>query len=161
VDYPLVAVAARLRLHVGQIGSGVGLRVALAPQLLAAGDRRQETPLLRRTAERDDGRPEQRFADVSEPAGRPGAGVLLEEEELRHERQPAPAVRLRPADAGPTGGPQHAIPGTPFVDQHMLVAGAPAAAQRRELAGEMVSQPACDLGPEGFVAVSETQVHAR
>jgi len=40
VDHPLVALEAGLGLHVGEVGAGVGLRVALAPDLLALQDRR-------------------------------------------------------------------------------------------------------------------------
>ena len=58
---------------VGQVAAGVGLGVALAPQLGAGHDRRQEAPLLLGGAEGDQRRAEQRLADVADPA-RAGPG---------------------------------------------------------------------------------------
>ena len=85
---PLVAVGGSVGPggDVGQVAAGVRLGVALAPQLLARHDRRQEPGLLLRRAEGDHGRAEQRLADVAQPAGRPGPGVLLVVDDVAAER---------------------------------------------------------------------------
>ena len=63
VDDPLVAVEHGARLHVRQVGAGVGLRVALAPQLLDRLDLREEALLLRLGAVRDQRGREQALAE--------------------------------------------------------------------------------------------------
>src|SRR5207302_5913702 len=88
-DDPLVAVQLGTRLYVGEVGAGVGLGVALAPQLLGVHDRRQEPLLLLLAAERDHRRPEEPFADDPDPPWAPRARVLLVEDDLARERQPA------------------------------------------------------------------------
>ncbi len=158
-EHPLVAVEVRARLHVGEIRAGVRLRVALAPDLLARDDRRQEAPLLLVGAEGDDGRAEQSLADVTEAAGSAGARVLLVEDHLLHQRRAAAAVLARPADAGPAARRELLLPGAPLVDQRVLVAGTAAAAHARELAGERVGQPGRDLAAERFVFGREPEVH--
>ena len=131
VDHPLAALEARARLHVREVRARVRLRVALAPDLLAGHDPRQEALLLRGRAERDAGRAEQRLAHVVEPARRARARVLLVEDHLLRERQAAAAVLLRPADAGPAARGELLLPGAALGDEGALVARAAAAAQQR------------------------------
>src|SRR5207244_7063974 len=76
-DHPFIAVELGARLHVGQVGTGIGLGVALAPQLVARGDPGQEPTLLLLVAEVEDRRPAESFADAAHPAGTAGARVLL------------------------------------------------------------------------------------
>ena len=100
-DHPLVAVADGPRLDVGQVAARVGLGVALAPQLGALPDRREEARLLLGRAVVDQGRAEQPLAHDVDPARRRGPGVLLVEDDLLgHGGAPA-AVLDRPAQAGP------------------------------------------------------------
>ena len=73
---------ARLGLHVGQVGAGAGLGVALRPELLDGQDLGQEPVLLLLGAERHQRRPEQLLAEVVDPHRRVGPGVLLVEDHL-------------------------------------------------------------------------------
>ena len=147
--------------EVGEVGAGAGLAVALAPQLLAGDDRRQEPLLLLGRAEGDDRRAEQRLADVADPARRPGPGVLLEVDDLLVQRQAPAAVLLRPADARPAVGAEVALPRPALVDGGVLVARAAPAPRGGELAGEARLEEVADLGAERLVLGAEPQVHRR
>src|SRR5690606_6549197 len=160
-DHPRAALEARARLHVGEVRAGVGLRVALAPDLLAAQDRRQEATLLGVAPERDQRRPEQPLADVAEPAGPAGARVLLVPDHLLQERQLAAAQRARPAEPDPARRAEVPLPRAPLLDEGVLVAGAAPVAQRREGPRQVVGEPGAGLGAEGLVGVAEAKVHAR
>src|SRR5690606_21438257 len=91
-DDPLVAVPRGPGGHVGEVAAGVRLGVALAPQLGAGDDPRQEASLLIRGAEGDEGRPEQVLTDVAETPRAPRPGVLLVEDHLLAEVEAAAAV---------------------------------------------------------------------
>ena len=72
-DDPLVAVPHRPGLDVGQVAAGVGLRIALAPQLGALPDGRQEALLLGLGPVVDQGGPEQPLPRMlTRPGARPG-----------------------------------------------------------------------------------------
>ena len=101
VDDPLVALTARPGLHVRQVGAGVRLGVALAPELGARHDAGQEPLLDLGRGEVDQRRTEQPLADEPGTSRTAGLGVLLVERDLEVERQPTTAVLGRPADAGP------------------------------------------------------------
>ena len=118
-------------LDVGEVRAGAGLAVALAPELGAGDDPRQEAGPLRVGAELDEGRAEQRLADVADAAGGPRLRVLLEVHDLLVQREPAATVLLRPGHAGPAVGAEVALPGQPLLEQAVVVAGAAAAAARR------------------------------
>ena len=156
----LVAVEARLGGDVGEVGAGAGLGVALAPQLLDGHDLRQEALLLLLGAERDQRRAEQLLAEVVDAGGRVGAGVLLVEDHLLEQRQPAAAVLLGPADAGPAVLREVPVPGHALVVRLVLAAGTALAAQLGELAGEVVLQPRADLGAERLVLGTVGEIHA-
>ena len=99
VDDPLVAVEDGPAAEVAEVGPGVGLRVALAPQVLAGEDAGQVVGLLLVGPPHLEGVAEHLDAeDVVEPAGRhAGLGQLLGEDHLLQRRQPRAAVLLRPA----------------------------------------------------------------
>src|SRR5256885_9851972 len=63
---------------------------------LGALDRRHEAPLLRVGAKRDQGRPEQLLADVTEPPRRARPHVLLIEQHLLDQARAGAAVLARP-----------------------------------------------------------------
>src|SRR5690606_4996089 len=98
------------RLHVGQIGTGTGFRIALRPELAAGDDLGQEALLLRRRAELDQRRADQAFADVAHAPRPAGARVFFVEDHLLLDRQAATAVLARPADAGPAAGRELTLP---------------------------------------------------
>ena len=118
VDHPLVALEARARLHVREVRARVRLRVALAPDLLAGDDRRQEAALLRLAAEGDQRRAEQRLADVVRGGpGAPARAYSSKKITCCGERRAAAAVLARPADAGPAARGELALPGAALVDE--------------------------------------------
>jgi hypothetical protein len=98
---------------------------------------------------------------VTDVARGAGAGVLLVEDHLLVQRQAAPAVLLRPADAGPAVRRQVPFPGEPLVEERVFVAGTAAAADDGEVTAEAVLEELPDLGPERFVLAAEAQVHRR
>src|SRR3546814_4360196 len=89
------------RLHIGQIGAGVRLRIALCPILTTGDDLGQKALLLRVAAERDQRRTDQTLADVPHASRAAGARILLVEDHLLRDRQATAAGLFRPADTGP------------------------------------------------------------
>src|SRR5262249_17629980 len=145
--------------HVGEVAAGVGLAVALAPQLLGVADARQKAALLLVAAESDQRRAEQLLADVPQAPGRARAGVLLVEDCLLDERASLAALRPQPARTAPAGGGARALQGAAQLEQRLFVAGTAAPAQGREVTGEVLLDPAARLGAERFFLVREAQVH--
>ena len=141
VNHPRVPDALGAGLHVREVGPRVRLRVPLAPQLVPLPDRRQEPPLLRFGPEGDQRRPEELFPDVSEPPRRPSARVLLVERDLLGERRVAPAVLLRPAEAGPPRRGERPLPRPPRLGREVLVARASSPPQGGKLVDEMRLEP--------------------
>src|SRR6266516_4182653 len=88
-----VALDSGARLEARQVGARVRLREALAPDHLAAQDRREMRRLLLLAAARDEGRTGVVQADEERrDVGRAGARVLLAPDELLHERRAAAAM---------------------------------------------------------------------
>ena len=117
---------------VGEVGAGVGLGVALAPQL------RRRAGSRAGTARCCSGVPKAISVGPSSPspmwptrAGRAGAGVLLVEDDLLEQRQPAAAVLRGPAEAGPAVPRRGAAPRPGARRRPRARAGAAPAAQRR------------------------------
>ena len=100
---PVVAVAHGARLHRRQVGAGLGLGEALAPDLLGGEDRLQVALLLLLGAVRDDRRPAHGQAEHVGELGRPRAHDLLVEDRLLDQRGAAAAVLLRPGEPRPAG----------------------------------------------------------
>ena len=159
VEHPLAVVEPGLGLHVGQVGAGAGLGVALGPQLLDGQDLGQEPLLLLVGPERHQRRTEQLLAEVVDPRGGVGPCVLLVEDHLLPQREAAAAVLLGPADAGPAVLGEVPVPGQPLLDRLVLLARAAEPLDARELAGQVVLEPRPDLGPEGLVLGGVAQVH--
>ena len=110
VDDVVVAVQHRLGPQRGEVGAGVGLGIALAPDMLAGQDLRQEALLLRLGAVLDQQRAEHDDAVVV-GAGDAVALVFLGEDDLLGRRQAEPAIFLRPARAEPALLGQRHVPG--------------------------------------------------
>ena len=85
--------------------------------------------------------------------------VLLVEDHLLEQRQPAAAVLLGPADAGPAVLREVAVPLDPLVVGLVLPARTALAAQLGEVSAEVLLQPGTDLGAERLVLLAVGQVH--
>ncbi|MCY1242333.1 hypothetical protein D9M72_552870 [compost metagenome] len=70
------------------------------------------------------------------------------EDHLLHDRQLAPAMRARPAQAGPAAFGQPALPRLAQFGIGLFVAGAAAVLQAGELAGQVGGHPLRDFGAE-------------
>ena len=97
-DHEAVAVGHRPRLQRRQIGTGVGLGEALAPDLVPAEHGPQEPLLLLLGPVLHDRRRDVRDADGVERAGRVRPAHLLGQDHLFHHPRPAAAVLLGPGD---------------------------------------------------------------
>ncbi len=141
------------RADAGEVAAGVGLGPALAPDLVARRHRRQEARLLRVGAVLEHGRREQEDAVLAHPLRRPGAVVLLLEDEPLEDADVAAAVLGRPADDGPAVVEHGALPGAVGLEAVGRI-------ERGERVGRDVRlQPGPGLGPEGLVLGAEGQVH--
>ncbi|KTE30256.1 hypothetical protein ATE75_04335 [Sphingopyxis sp. H080] len=110
LDHPFVALPPRAGADIGEIRAGTGLRIALAPDFLAACDRGQEARLLLVGAEGEDRRAGEFDADMVEPGRGARARIFLGEDDLLGERGIAAAIGLGPADAAPARFAQPALP---------------------------------------------------
>jgi hypothetical protein len=119
VDHPFVGclVEHRAGAHGREVGARAGLGVALAPELVDRPDAGQETLLLLLGAELDQRRAQQLLAEVVHQLRSVGSGVLLVEDGLLGEAEPAAAVLLRPAEAGPAVLGEVTVPGATFLAQ--------------------------------------------
>ena len=145
---------------VGQVRTGAGLGVALAPQVLAPQYARQVARLLRLAAEGDQRGAGEGFTDMAHATRTPGAGVLLVKDDLLLDAGAATAVPFGPAQASPAALVQLALPGLALLDKAVLVAGAAAKADLLELAAQVGGQPVGHFPAEPLVLVTETQLHA-
>ncbi|MCY1544223.1 hypothetical protein D9M68_800870 [compost metagenome] len=82
------------------------------------------------------------------------------EDHLLADGQAAPAMLGRPADAGPAPFGELALPGLALFGKAVFVTRAAAKAQGLELTTEVFRQPAGDFEAEGFVRLTETDLHA-
>src|SRR6266540_1769838 len=147
VDHPLVTVEHGAGLDVREVGTGVRLRVALAPQLLGGLDLGQEALLLLIGPVRDQRRREQPLTEEADAGRRVRLGVLLVEDDLLGEARGTPAVLLRPPETDPAVAAEHALP----LDAHVpvaLVGRSAAAPDLREVAHEVVGEPGAHLVAE-------------
>ncbi len=158
-DHPLVSVAHRAGLHVGEVGAGVRLGVALAPDLGAGEDPGEEPALLLVGAEVDDGRSEKPLADDPDAPRALRSRVLLVEDDLLREREAAAAELLGPPDPDPPGLTQRALPGGALVEQLVLVARPTPPAHGGEVAGQALGEPNACFAAEHLVLGGEPQVH--
>jgi hypothetical protein len=94
----------------GEVGAGVGLGEALAPDLRATEDFGEIALLLGFAAEGDQGGTDQFEAQDAGQGRRSDAGHLFGEDGLLHEGGPAPAVLLGPGEAGPAALVDLALP---------------------------------------------------
>ena len=138
VEDPLVAVELRLEGEAAEVGAGVGLRVALAPRVLAGQDARQVVLLLllgaphqQRVAEHLDAE-----AVVGAAHRHAGLGELLGEDDLLERGQPGTAVLHRPAGREVAGLVERRAPRRHEVAHLVVRQLADAPPVRRQLLGE-------------------------
>ena len=144
---PLVAVEARRGGDGGEVGAGAGLGVALAPQLLDAVDARAGSGASApRVPNAISVGPSSSSPRWLTRAGAPARAYSSWKMTCWLSVALAAAVLLGPAEAGPAGGGEVAVPGQPLLEGLVLTAGAARAAQRGELAGEVVGQPLANGG---------------
>jgi hypothetical protein len=145
-DDPLVAVPDGPRLDVGQVGAGVRLGVALAPELGPLPDRLQEPLLLGLGPVGDQGGPDQALPHDPDPGRGVGPGVLLVPDHLLgHRRPPAPPFP-GPAETDPAVGPQLSLPGDPDLPALVLVPGPAQPPGLGEGPDQVLLQPGPGLG---------------
>ena len=87
-----VVLHARLRAEGREVGAGLGLREALAPDLVGGEDRGEEARALRVGAVRDDRRPRHPETDHADVRRCAGADELLVGDGLEDRGEPSPAV---------------------------------------------------------------------
>ena len=153
-DDPFVAVLDGAGLQRGEVGARLGLREALAPDLVGVEDRLQVALLLLVGAVGDDHRAAHRQAEHVGRARRLQARGLADEDRLLDHRRAAAAVLLRPGDAGPTGLVQLVLPLAPEGD-HLVEAALGLGP------GVVLLEPGADLVAELLLGWREGQVHRR
>ena len=142
----------------GQIGAGVGLGPALAPDGLGRGHGRQEAGLLVRGAELEEGGGQEEDPVLGDPGGGPGPVVLLLEDEPLHEPHVAATELLGPGDDRPAGVVHGLLPGPVGLE----AVGRVQRGQRAPTVGpggDVVLQPGPRLETERFLVVGEAEVH--
>jgi hypothetical protein len=138
VDHPLVAVELGLAAEVAEVGAGVGLAVALAPQVLTREDARQEVALLLLGTPLDD-----RVADhldaehvVGPTAWDAGLLELLGQDHVFERREVRAAVLLGPGDTEVVVLVQRAAPVLGELVGGVVVEGTDPLPVRRQVLGQ-------------------------
>jgi hypothetical protein len=158
VDHELVALAHRPGAQRGEVAAGVGLAVALAPDLVAGEDAGEVSALLLRGAVDHQGGAEQAHPQSVDPVGRAGEDVLLVEDRLLHHRGAAAAVLPRPGDGAQAGVEEGALPAAVALEglAARLPVGRPGVLDLLTVIGE----PAAHLVAEGGILAAQLEVHA-
>ena len=149
----VVVVLDRARAQRREVGPGLGLREALAPDLLGRQDRRDVAPPLLVVAEAQQRRPEDVEPDDVDELRRAGRGELLVDDDLLDRRAPAAAELARPCAADVAGLVARGLPAAQ--DLHPLVERA------REVGGiePLACQERPDLGLQRPLLVCRSQSH--
>ena len=159
VDDELVAVGHRPTLERREVGAGVGLAEALAPDVVASQHPRQEPALLLLGAPLDDRRCDVREADRIERARRTGAVHLFGEDNLVDDAGAAAAVLGRPRDRRVAGVGEQAVPGAQQLER-VGVLRQPLVRDADEVGGEVGVEPGPHLGAERLGLGRVAEVHA-
>ena len=154
IQLPSCAVSReRARADARQVAAGVGLGPALAPDLVAGRHRWEIAGLLLVGPVLQHGGGEEEDAVLAHPLRRPGAVVLLLEDQPLEDADVAPAVLRGPADHRPTVLEQGVLPGAVRLEALGRIEGGEGF--RRDVRG----QPRPRLGPEGLLVAVVGQVH--
>ena len=160
VDDEVVAAVLGAGAEAREVRARARLRVALAPDVVAAQDARQVALLLRLGAPLDEGRARHADAGVAGEHGRARPEALLVVDDLLHQGGAAPAVLLGPRDPDPARRVHAALPVAPpleglAVRRHPLVGRVLDA----EIVGEVGGEPAADLGAEVLLLGRVGEIH--
>ena len=150
-----VAAPLHPRAHRCEVGAGIRLGEALAPDLLGGQDLRQVRLLLLLGAVRHDRRPGHAESDHADVRRRARQRRLLEVDRLEAVRRAGAAVLLRPRQAGVARVVERAAPVAVERVVEPLRAAAPAAPLLREIRVE----PGAQLRAEGGFLGSVAEVH--
>ncbi|HTP76029.1 MAG TPA: hypothetical protein VMJ73_03530 [Rhizomicrobium sp.] len=130
-----------------QVGSGIGFRKALAPQIVARKDRRDVLFFLRLRTERY-----QQRSDTADPRGKEDRGVItrtfLFEEETKLVAPARAAMLDRPGGRYPSAAVKSAVPGAARLDLGVNAGGM--SARLAKFGGEIFIQKLADLRGERF-----------
>ena len=154
-DEVALAVVLGAELERGQIAAGVGLGVALAPDLFAGEDLRQEALLLGVGAELDEERADHEEAERARACGAPASSSSSVRMKRYVDVEPGPAVLDRPVRRDP------ALAGQDLVPLHDLVVLEVAVdfRLRAELGGHRRFDPGAHFVSERALLSGERQVH--
>ena len=152
VDDKMVATVDGAGAQAGEVAAGIGLGIALAPQLVGAENARQMPLFLLLGSPVDEGRAQQVQRARRRQDGRAGAEIFLVENDLLHKAGAAPAIFLRPGDPDPAGGVHLLLPGNALfqclaIGRDALVGGIVDADLRRQVFFE----PVAEFGAESRV----------
>ena len=145
--------------HVGQVGAGVGLGVALTPELVAGEDPRDEPMLLLDAAEGQERRSEQRQPDVGEPSRGTGLDVGLVEHHLLEQGGSTATQLRRIVEPQPAARGELPLPGDEDLGGDVLATRAAASPQASKVADEVLLEPGSGLVREGEFGRAERGVH--
>src|SRR4051794_17522377 len=151
-DLPVAVGLDRAGLERGEVGSGLRLREALAPDLLTGEDRLEVALLLVLVAVSDDDGPAHHQAEDVRGKRHALARELLVEDRLLNQGGALAAVLLWPGETGPAGVVHLLLPGAAELELGLVVAFGRGA-------GMVLLQPAPDLVAEGRLGVGQGQVH--
>ena len=151
-DLPAAVRLHRARLQRRQVGSRLGLREALAPDLVAGEDRVEVALLLLLVAVGDDDGAAHHQAQHVRRERHALAAELLVEDRLLDQRRALAAVLLGPRDAGPAGLVHRLLPGAAELELGLVVA-------LGRLAGMVRLEPGAHLVAECRLGLVQGQVH--
>jgi len=144
----------------GEIASGIGLRIALTPQLVGAEDAWQMPLLLLFGSPMDERRAQQVQRARRRQNGRTGVEIFLVEDHLLHKAGAAAAIFLGPGDSDPAGGVHLFLPGDALFERFAirrdaLVGGIVDA----DLGGQVRPEPTAEFGAERRVLWAVGEIH--
>ena len=121
VDDPVVALLLRARAQARDVGAAGGLREQLAPDLFAGGELRQIMAFMLLIAIGHHGRPAHALADLERLRQLAVDALLLLPDHALDRGRAAPAIFLRPMQAGPAGLGLLLLPGLADIDDLFLL----------------------------------------
>jgi hypothetical protein len=156
----MVAAANGASPQTGEIAAGIGLRIALAPQLVGAEDARQVPPLLLFGPPVNKRRAQQVQRARRRQNRRTGGKIFLVEDHLLHKAGAPAAIFLGPGDPDPAGGVHCLLPCNALFERlpvrcDPLISGIVDA----DLSRQVTFEPAPELGTECGVLGAAGEIH--
>src|SRR5712692_11662569 len=158
LDNEVVAFLDRARLQRGKVGSRVGFRIALAPDLLAGDDLGDETLLLLFRAPMHQRGADEPWPGADERQRCVKAQQLLMIDDSLEEAQPASTVFRRPIDAGPSARRELPIPSDTPVPVVFATLGDAIERQGR-IVRRVFFEPLPELMPERLGLFAIVKIH--